>query len=99
PSVALRACPTRRSSDLRVLEQIEQLANPRARNGKKSPSQEQLQLKNTLLSVLGEVRDESSKDAPVRIVLEPKSRTVDKDTFINRSEEHTSELQSRFDLV
>ncbi|MCK9514653.1 MAG: DNA topoisomerase IV subunit A [Ottowia sp.] len=77
------------ASTQRVLEQIEQLTNPKVRNGKKTPSQEQLQLKSALLAVLSEVRDESGKDAPVRIVLEPKSRTVDRDAFINTLLAHT----------
>lgn len=77
------------ASTQKVLEQIEQLTNPRARNGKKGPSQDQLQMKNALLAVLSEVRDESSKDAPVRIVLEPRSRTVDRDAFINTLLAHT----------
>lgn len=78
------------ASTQKVLEQIEQLTNPKVRNGKKSPTQEQSQLKNALLAVLSEVRDESSKDAAVRIVLEPKSRSVDRDAFINTLLAHTS---------
>lgn len=71
------------ASTQKVLEQIEQLTNPKVKNGKKAPTQEQVQLKNAVLALLSEVRDESSKDAAVRIVLEPKSRAVDRDVFIN----------------
>jgi topoisomerase-4 subunit A len=35
-----------------------------------------VQLKASVLAVLDAVRDESGKDAPVRLVFEPKSRTV-----------------------
>src|SRR5690242_17084283 len=65
------------TSAQKVLEEIEELTNPKVRLGKKSLSAEQLQLKATVLAVLDAVRDESSKDAPVRLVFEPKTRTVD----------------------
>src|SRR5665647_3202252 len=50
-------------STQRVLEEIEELSNPKIKLGKKALSLEQNQLKITLLSVLDLVRDESSKDA------------------------------------
>src|SRR6201998_1794481 len=60
-----------------VLEEIDELVNPKVKLGKKALSAEQLQLKATVLAVLDTQRDESNKDAPVRLVFEPKSRTVD----------------------
>ncbi|CAN5322595.1 DNA topoisomerase IV subunit A [soil metagenome] len=64
------------TSSQKVLEEIEELTNPKIKAGKKGLSAEQLQLKMNMLSVLDAVRDESSKDAPVRLVFEPKtSRT------------------------
>src|SRR5699024_12496130 len=68
-------------------------------------SPEQQHTRSLMLSLLDTVRDESGKDAPVRLVFEPKSSRIDRDEFVNtlltqtRSEEHTSELQSRFDVV
>ncbi len=56
-----------------MLEEIEELSNPKVKANKKTLTQEQQQLKATVLNVLDGVRDESSKDAPVRLVLEPKS--------------------------
>src|SRR6476659_2470305 len=56
-----------------VLEDIERATNPKPKEGKKSLSQEQLNLKSLLLSALDTVRDESDTSAPVRIVLEPRS--------------------------
>ncbi len=68
------------TSAQRVLEEIEELTNPKLRPGKKTLGAEQLQLKASVLCVLDAVRDESSKDAPVRLVFEPKtSRTVQAD--------------------
>ena len=50
-------------STQKVLEEIEELTNPKVRAGKKALSQEQVQLRQTVLGVLDTVRDESSKDA------------------------------------
>ncbi len=71
------------TSSQKVLEEIEELSNPKVKAGKKALSQEQMQLKASLLAVLDCVRDESSKDAPVRLVFEPKSRTVEQQDLIN----------------
>ncbi len=69
-------------STQRVLEEIEELTNPKVKAGKKSLSAEQAQLKASLLSVLDVVRDESSKDAAVRLVFEPKSSRIPQSEFI-----------------
>jgi len=78
------------TSAQKVLEEIEELSNPKVKAGKKTLSAEQLQLKAGLLAVLDGVRDESSKDAAVRIVFEPKSRTVEQQDLINALLAHTS---------
>ncbi|HMN21098.1 MAG TPA: DNA topoisomerase IV subunit A [Ottowia sp.] len=78
------------TSTQKVLEEIEELTNPKVKAGKKAVTQDQSQLKATILAVLDGVRDESSKDAPVRIVFEPKSRTVDQDELANTLLAHTS---------
>ena len=64
------------TSAQKVLEEIEELSNPKVKAGKKSLSADQVQLKTGVLAVLDAVRDESSKEAAVRLVFEPKSRTV-----------------------
>ncbi|WP_293776088.1 DNA gyrase subunit A, partial [uncultured Oxalicibacterium sp.] len=74
----------------RVLEEIEELTNPKVKLGKKSLSPEQLALKQTVLSMLDTVRDESGRDAPVRLVFEPKSRNQDATEFTNFLLAHTS---------
>jgi topoisomerase-4 subunit A len=56
------------ASAQRVLEEIEELTNPKVKAGKKTLSTEQAQLRAAMLAVLDAVRDESSKDAPVRLV-------------------------------
>ncbi len=65
-----------------VLEDIERATNPRPKEGKKSLSQEQLNLRNLMLGALDTVRDESDKDAPVRLVLEPRSSRQDPGEFM-----------------
>ncbi|MDO5692767.1 MAG: DNA topoisomerase IV subunit A [Pseudomonadota bacterium] len=78
------------TSTQKVLEEIEELTNPKVKTGKKALTSEQTQLKATVLAVLDEVRDESSKDAPVRIVIEPKSRAIGQDELVNILLVHTS---------
>ena len=78
------------TSSQKVLQEIEELTNPKVKLGKKALAPEQLQLKAALLSVLDAVRDESSKDAAVRLVFEPKSRTVEQAELITTLLAHTS---------
>ena len=77
-------------STQRVLEEIEELTNPKVKTGKKALSQEQTQLKQTVLSVLDVVRDESSKDAAVRLVFEPKTSRIEQGELITTLLAHTS---------
>jgi topoisomerase IV subunit A len=77
-------------STQRVLEEIEELTNPKVRTGKKALSQEQTQLKASVLAVLDGVRDESSKDAAVRLVLEPKTSRISQQELIHTLLAHTS---------
>ena len=74
----------------KVLEEIEELTNPKPRAGRKSPTPEQLQLRQTVLGVLDAVRDESGKDAAVRLVLEPKSSRIGQQELANVLLAHTS---------
>ncbi len=77
-------------STQRVLEEIEELTNPKVKAGRKAVLQEQLQLKQTVLAVLDTVRDESSKDAAVRIVFEPKTSRIEQADLIATLLAHTS---------
>src|SRR5690606_40093325 len=74
----------------KILEEIEELTNPKLRAGKKSLTPEQLQLKSTVLAVLDVVRDESGKEAPVRLVFEPKTSKIDSDELLRVLRAHTS---------
>ncbi len=77
-------------SSQRVLEEIEELTNPKVKAGKKALTQDQTQLKASMLAVLDGVRDESSKDAPVRLVFEPKSSRIEQQELIGQLLAHTS---------
>ncbi|GAB2805793.1 DNA topoisomerase IV subunit A [Comamonas piscis] len=77
-------------SSQKVLEEIEDLTNPKIKTGKKTLSQEQSQLKATVLSLLDVVRDESSKDAAVRLVFEPKTGKTPQSELISCLLAHTS---------
>ncbi|MES2047983.1 MAG: DNA topoisomerase IV subunit A [Pseudomonadota bacterium] len=88
------------TSSQKVLEEIEEITNPKVRMGKKSLSPEQISLKQVVLSVLDRVRDESGKDAPVRLVLEPKSKNQDQTEFMQMLLAHTSlETSASMNLV
>jgi topoisomerase IV subunit A len=77
-------------STQRVLEEIEEITNPKIKVGKKALSQDQVQLKQSVLAVLDVVRDESSKDAAVRLVFEPKTSRIEQAELINTLLAHTS---------
>ena len=77
-------------SSQRVLEEIEELTNPKVKAGKKALSQDQNQLKASVLSVLDVVRDESNKDAAVRLVFEPKTSRIEQQELITALLAHTS---------
>ncbi|SDH81633.1 DNA topoisomerase IV subunit A [Paraburkholderia phenazinium] len=81
----------------KVLEEIEEQTNPKIKLGKKTLTPEQLQTKQTMLALLDAVRDESGKDAPVRLVFEPKSSRIDQTEFVNSLLAHTS-LESNASL-
>jgi topoisomerase-4 subunit A len=78
------------ASSQRVLEEIEELTNPKVKAGKKALSAEQVQTKQLVLSVLDAVRDESGKDAPVRLVFEPRTARVDREELVRVLLSHTS---------
>ena len=77
-------------SSQRVLEEIEELTNPKVKAGKKALSQDQTQLKASVLSVLDVVRDESNKDAAVRLVFEPKTSRTSQQELVTALLAHTS---------
>ncbi|MEY2861669.1 MAG: hypothetical protein RL392_2127 [Pseudomonadota bacterium] len=77
-------------SSQRVLEEIEELTNPKVKAGKKALSQDQTQLKASVLNVLDCVRDESNKDAMVRLVFEPKTSRTQQQELITALLAHTS---------
>ncbi|MBC3936913.1 DNA topoisomerase IV subunit A [Undibacterium rugosum] len=88
------------TSSQKVLEEIEELTNPKIKTGKKTLSPEQVSLKQIILSVLDTVRDESGKDAPVRLVFEPKSKNQDQTEFMQMLLAHTSlETSASMNLV
>ncbi len=87
-------------STQKVLEEIEEITNPKVKAGKKALSTEQTQVKAAMLSVLDVVRDESSKDAAVRLVFEPKTSRISQEEFITTLLAQTSlETSSSINLT
>ncbi|MBJ7379403.1 MAG: DNA topoisomerase IV subunit A [Polynucleobacter sp.] len=78
------------TSTQRVLQEIEELTNPKVKLGKKTLTTEQNNLKATILNLLDCVRDESNREASVRLVFEPKSKNIDVNEFVTALLAHTS---------
>ena len=88
------------TSSQKVLEEIEELTNPKVKLGKKALSPEQVALKGLLLGQLDKVRDESGREAAVRLVFEPKSKNQNQTEFMHMLLAHTSlESSASMNLV
>ena len=70
-------------SSQKVLEEVEELSNPKVRSGKKALTPEQLQAKSQILNVMDAVRDESGREAAVRLVFEPKTSRIEQALLVN----------------
>ena len=77
-------------STRKVLEEIDELTNPKVKANKKSLTQDQVQNKQLVLSVLDAVADESDKSQAVRLVFQPKSSRQTPDELMNVLLAHTS---------
>ena len=77
-------------STRKVLEEIDELTNPKVKANKKSLTQDQVQNKQLLLSVLDAVADESDKSQAVRLVFQPRSSRQTQDELMNVLLAHTS---------
>ncbi|MCG6933531.1 MAG: DNA topoisomerase IV subunit A [Gallionella sp.] len=77
-------------STRKVLEEIGELTNPKVKANKKSLSQDQVQTKQLILSVLDAVADESDKSQAIRLVFQPKSSRQSQDELMNVLLSHTS---------
>ncbi|MGX9774806.1 DNA topoisomerase IV subunit A [Janthinobacterium aestuarii] len=88
------------TSSQKVLEEIEELTNPKIKLGKKALSPDQMALKALILNSLDTIRDESGRAAPVRLVFEPKSKNQDQMEFMLMLLAHTSlESSTSINLV
>src|SRR5690348_12812434 len=70
------------TSAARVLAEIDDLVNPKAKAGKKSLTPDQLTVKNATLALLESQRDDSDGEHPVRIVFEPRTSKVEADELM-----------------
>lgn len=74
----------------KILSEIESVTNPQPKTGKKEITQDEKNNKALVLGVLDAARDESSDRDPVRLVLEPKTRTQDPEEMMRVLLAHTS---------
>jgi topoisomerase IV subunit A len=77
-------------STKKILEELDGLANPQPKPGKKALTPEQASLKQRILSLLDLARDESDQKNPVRLVLEPKTAKINPDELMQELLAHTS---------
>jgi topoisomerase-4 subunit A len=78
------------TSTQKVLEEIEEITNPKVKAGKKALSLDQTQLKASMLALLDATRDESNREAAVRLVFEPKTSKIEQSELITALLAHTS---------
>jgi len=74
----------------KVLEEIDELTNPKVKANKKSLTPEQTQNKQLILSVLDAVADESDKSQKIRLVFQPKTSKLNPDDMMAVLLTHTS---------
>lgn len=87
-------------SVMKVMSELEALTNPKAPQGKKSLTAKQQQDKQLIMNVMGGMRDESSAEAPVRLVIDPKSKSIDREELVSTILSKTSlETSCKFNLV
>lgn len=87
-------------SVMKVMSELEALTNPKAPQGKKSLTAKQQQDKQLIMNVMSGMRDESSAEAPVRLVIDPKSKSIDREEIVSTILSKTSlETSCKFNLV
>ena len=87
-------------SVMKVMSELEALTNPKAPQGKKSLTAKQQQDKQLIMNVMSGMRDESSAEAPVRLVIDPKSKSIDREELVSTILSKTSlETSCKFNLV
>ena len=78
------------TSAAKVLAEIEELTNPKAKAGKKSLTPDQASLKTAALALLESARDDSDGEHPVRLVFEPRTSKVESEELMQFLLAHTS---------
>ena len=73
----------------KVMSVIEDASNPKPKAGRKELSQDQKNTKALLLSLIDNVRDESSEKHPVRLVIEPKTSRISEEDLVSALMIHT----------
>lgn len=87
-------------SAMKVMSEIDTLTNPKPPQGKKTLTARQQQDKQLLMNVMSGLRDESSAEAPIRLVIDPRSKSVDREELVSVLLSKTSlESSCKFNLV
>jgi topoisomerase-4 subunit A len=94
--IAITELPPGTSTEA-VMTEIDALTNPQIKAGKKSLTQDQLNLKALVLSVVDKINNESDGKDPVRLVIEPRSSRQTPEEVMQVLLAHTS-LESNFPM-
>ena len=78
------------TSTAKVLAEIDELANPKPRSGKKSLNPEQLNLKAAALNLVESARDDSDGEHPVRLLIEPRTSKIESEEMMAFLLAHTT---------
>lgn len=77
-------------SGKQILTELNDILNPEPKKKGEKLTQDQLNLRTLAQSLIGEIRDESDRDNPMRLVVEPKTAKVDRQILANFLLAHTS---------
>lgn len=94
--IAITELPPGTSTEA-VMTEIDTLTNPQIKVGKKALTQDQLNLKALVLSVVDKINNESDGKDPVRLVIEPRSSRQTPEEVMQVLLAHTS-LESNFPM-
>lgn len=85
------------TSTAKVMAEIEAITNPQIKSGKKTLTQEQMNLKSLVLGVLEHISDDSDEQHPVRLIIEPRSSRQNPDELMQVLRAHTG-LEGTFPM-
>jgi topoisomerase-4 subunit A len=78
------------TSTANFLIELDNLANPKIKNNKKKLEDQQILLKTVFNNIFDKVRDDSDSKNPIRIIIEPKNKSIKEEDIIGFLIQNTS---------